>query len=54
MADNKEFPTPAGWTRNARGFDEPPNTSPGAKSVLLFFAGIVALILAAFLIARVV
>jgi hypothetical protein len=36
--------TPSGWTRNAHGFDEPPNTSPTAKSVLLFFGGIVALI----------
>ena len=36
--------TPRGWTRNAKGFDEPPNTSPTGKSVLLFFGGIGALI----------
>jgi hypothetical protein len=36
--------TPPEWTRNARGFDEPPNNSPKAKSVLLFLGGIVALI----------
>ena len=39
-----EYPTPKGWTRNAKGFDEPPNTSPGGKSVVLFFGGVAALI----------
>jgi hypothetical protein len=39
-----EYTTPKGWTRNAQGFDEPPTNSPRAKSVLLFFGGVVALI----------
>ena len=41
--------TPKGWTRNAKGFDEPPNTSPSGKSVLLFFGSIAAVILVAIL-----
>ena len=36
--------TPRGWTRNKQGFDEPLNSSPGAKAVLLFFGGLVTLI----------
>jgi hypothetical protein len=41
--------TPTGWTRNARGFDEPPNSSPSGKSVLVFFGAIAAVILVAIL-----
>ena len=36
--------TPKNWTRNAQGFDEPPNSSPGGKAVILFFGGLVTLI----------
>ena len=36
--------TPRGWTRNKQGFDEPPNSSPKAMAVLLFFGGLVTLI----------
>ena len=49
MSDAKG-PIPPGWTRNARGFDEPPSSNPSAKVMLLFFGGIAALIIAAFLI----
>jgi hypothetical protein len=51
MPDDK-FPTPPGWRRNARGFDEAPNSSPSAKAVFVFVGGIAALIFAVFLIAR--
>ena len=52
MEADKGFRTPTGWKRNAKGFDEPPNTSPRAAAVLMFFGGIAALIFAAILIAR--
>ncbi len=41
--------TPTGWTRNAQGFDEAPNSSPSGKSVFLFFGAIAAVILVAIL-----
>jgi hypothetical protein len=52
MQPDKSAPTPEGWTRNAQGFDEAPNSSPGLIPVLLFFGGIGALIFAVFLISR--
>jgi hypothetical protein len=52
MEPDKGFPTPAGWKRNAHGFDEAPNTSPGLIPVLLFFGGIAALIFAVYVITR--
>jgi hypothetical protein len=36
--------TPTGWKRNAQGFDEPQNSSPSGKAVLIFFGGLVTLI----------
>jgi hypothetical protein len=54
MPEDKRGPTPTGWTRNAAGFDEPPNTSPGLKTVLMVFGGIGAFIFATILIVSLV
>lgn len=51
--DKREFPTPAGWTRNKQGFDEPPSASPSGKVVLLFLGGLVGVILVAILVFQV-
>jgi hypothetical protein len=50
--DSKDFATPKGWKRNAQGFDEPPNSSPSGKAVLLFFGGVVGVILLAIIAVR--
>ena len=52
MADDNQFPTPKGWTRNKQGFDEPPNASPGGKVMLLILGGLVGAIALALLIAQ--
>ena len=42
-------PTPAGWTRNAKGFDEPPSVNPSGWLMLILFGPIVAGIVVALL-----
>ena len=41
--------TPPGWTRNAKGFDEPPNVNPSGRLMLILLGPIAVLIVVAVL-----